>query len=664
MGSASPTPNESASVAPTFDLPSRKIVAIEHPCIVQNLDKGLDTFGPRPDFRSLLEDGRERISLPIWLRRDNPTTKPIVSQHASSNGILLKITVPKRTGRKRKRGSNEPFSGDAHRSGGTTGDGVVDRVASFGRQDAPESVLRKMQDNIGRYRAEAVGMVRDTHRYRGLADFQFSTTDSPFLTNVAEHLLPLKLSKLREFRLRPGVDNSPNQEFVPPPHFTDKIISFNYNYEQNPYIRPQGRNEAGELLLINTQGRKKMSYGWFIQHDKFPVPTGPKKMHDETNESLNNLVKKVRAAMDERPIWTRRALMNQLSDRFLESQLRIAIQIAGYQFKGGPWRDAIIKYGVDPRTDPRCHIYQTLSFKLAKNKVGQVNMSWQTIRKGQTQAYSAKNQDRNPHSHLWDGESYTTDGKFWQLCDVTDPFLLNMIKQAPLRPECDLDDSGWFYKGFWSKVKLFMKAKMLAIKYGRLGSDSDPFQKEGFIYNAYLAQKLSHIRDDSDEKVVMNIHPLTLPMKDISGKRKRARSSKLYPGTLRFKGDTVEKQDEAQAGTLDKGEVPATVEGGDAIDWDEDDFSGSEGADSDEGEDADSPGDAWDDDLDEGVGIGDSDGQGRESGDEEEDEDQGRGIEEREEPQEDNFIPGKDAGGGQLQGGGLEAMQTQLDATR
>ncbi|RYO98275.1 hypothetical protein DL764_007141 [Monosporascus ibericus] len=604
MGSASPTPNESAPAAPTLDLPSRKIVAIEHPCIIQNIDKGLDTFGPQPNFRS--------VSLISHL------PKPIVSQHASSNGILLKITVPKRTGRKRKRGSDESFSGDSHSSDGSAGDGVVDRVASFGRQDTPESILRKMQDNIGRYRAEAVGMVKDTHRYRGLADFQFSTTDSPFLTNVAEHLLPLKLSKLREFRLRPGVDNSPNQEFVPPPHFTDKI----------------GRNAAGELLLINTQGRKKMSYGWFIQHDMFPVPTGPKKMHDETNESLNNLVKKIRAAMDERPIWTRRALMNQLSDRFLESQLKIAIQIAGYQFKGGPWRDAIIKYGVDPRTDPKCHIYQTLSFKLAKNKVGQVNMSWQTIRKGQTQAYSAKNRDRNPNSHLWDGESYTTDGKFWQLCDVTDPFLLNMIKQAPLRPECDLDDSGWFYRGFWSKVKLFMKAKMLAIKYGRLGSDSDPFQKEGFIYNAYLAQKLSHIRDDSDEKVVMNIHPLTLPMKDISGKRKRARPSKLFPGTLRFKGDRVEKQDETQAGTSDKGdgssdrgEAPITAEGGDAIDWDEDDFSGSDGAESDEGEDADSPGDAWDDDLDEDAGIGNSDDQGRESGDEEDDEDQDQEIE-------------------------------------
>lgn len=100
--------------------------------------------------------------------------------------------MPKRTGRKRKRGSDEPFSDDSDLIDRAPETGVVGQVSSVSRQDAPESVLRKMQDNIGRYYAEAVGMVRDTHRYRGLADFQFATTNTPFLTKVAEHLLPLK----------------------------------------------------------------------------------------------------------------------------------------------------------------------------------------------------------------------------------------------------------------------------------------------------------------------------------------------------------------------------------------------------------------------------------------------------------------------------------------
>lgn len=413
--------------------------------------------------------------------------------------------------------------------------------------------------------------------------------------------------------MQPGVDLSRNQEFIPPPHYSDKIVSFNYNYEQNPYIRPQGHDETGEVRLVNTQGRKKMSYGWFIHHDTFPVPRGPRKMHDETHETLHNLVEKVRKAMEERPIWTRRGLMNHLGGKFLESQLRIAIQIAGYQFKGGPWRDAIIRYGVDPRADPQCYQYQTLSFKLVKNKVGQMNVSWQTIRKGQTKAYLEKG-DENYNSHLWDGESYSTDGKFWQLCDVTDPFLANMIKQAPLRPECDLIDSGWFYKGFWAKVKLFMKAKMLAIKYGRLGSDTDPVRREGYIYNSYLMEKLSHIRDDSDEKVVMNLNPLLFPMRDIvSEQRTRRRPTRLSekePGASRQKDKKLGKPGAIEANGSGTGEAPPAAEGAGGADWDEDDF-GSDGAESDEG-DAESVGDEWDNDMDEeDDAVGDLDDQDR-----------------------------------------------------
>lgn len=39
--------------APTFEVPKRKIIAVEHPCIVLNLENGLRSFGPRPDFHKV-----------------------------------------------------------------------------------------------------------------------------------------------------------------------------------------------------------------------------------------------------------------------------------------------------------------------------------------------------------------------------------------------------------------------------------------------------------------------------------------------------------------------------------------------------------------------------------------------------------------------------------
>lgn len=70
-------------------------------------------------------------------------------------------------------------------------------VSSVARQDRPRTILRRVRDNSNQYQAEAVGMIRDSHRYRGLADFQFANTNTPFLRNVADHLLPLSCTILR-----------------------------------------------------------------------------------------------------------------------------------------------------------------------------------------------------------------------------------------------------------------------------------------------------------------------------------------------------------------------------------------------------------------------------------------------------------------------------------
>lgn len=39
--------------APTFEVPKRKIVAVDHPCIVLNLENGLRSFGSKPNFQKV-----------------------------------------------------------------------------------------------------------------------------------------------------------------------------------------------------------------------------------------------------------------------------------------------------------------------------------------------------------------------------------------------------------------------------------------------------------------------------------------------------------------------------------------------------------------------------------------------------------------------------------
>lgn len=83
-------------------------------------------------------------------------SRPLHSTSSATNNILLKVTVPKRTGRKRKRGSDEPFSGSLP---------VAEPEPQ--RRDARE-FLKTLRDNVGRYQVEPVGMVQRTHVFRGL----------------------------------------------------------------------------------------------------------------------------------------------------------------------------------------------------------------------------------------------------------------------------------------------------------------------------------------------------------------------------------------------------------------------------------------------------------------------------------------------------------------
>jgi general transcription factor 3C polypeptide 5 (transcription factor C subunit 1) len=77
---------------------------------------------------------------------------------STATNVVLKITVPKWTGRKRKRGCEDPFSED--QEPGEPSRGIPDR------QDA-KSRLRSLRDNVGRYSVQPVGYVDRTHVFRG-----------------------------------------------------------------------------------------------------------------------------------------------------------------------------------------------------------------------------------------------------------------------------------------------------------------------------------------------------------------------------------------------------------------------------------------------------------------------------------------------------------------
>lgn len=274
-----------------------------------------------------------------------------------------------------------------------------------------------------------------------------------------------------------------DQEIIAPPLMTQITLPTYYHYTQNPYVRavegPDGTTE-----MVNTTA-KVQSVGHFIGI-RHPIPAAPTGRPSIRDPMFDNVVQAIKLCMEERPVWTRRSLINRICDLeydpkqphkrippSLSQQLvKNAIQYAGYQFKGGPWRDAVVRYGYDPRKDPNSRIYQCLIFRLRRLQVGQMGEMWQEIRKRDL-AGTKGTMDANTKSHLFDGKTYSEDGKVWQVCDLTDPLLAKLLTEAPSRPRCDVEGSGWYHRGLWAKARAIMKCKMRAIQFGRTLTDED-----------------------------------------------------------------------------------------------------------------------------------------------------------------------------------------------
>ncbi|EOO01481.1 putative transcription factor tau subunit sfc1 protein [Phaeoacremonium minimum UCRPA7] len=450
--------------------------------IVKDVDKAIKTFGNNPAFSHLVDPDKPQVVIPLYLRYDNPASRPVASHYAASHNILLKITVPTRTGRKRKRGSDEPFQGDTDMQISTTPTDGSPNICSNSQLDDPKLLRRKLEDNVGRYQVEPVGVIKHTHRYRGMADFSNSIQESPFMTKFIDKALSGEVAKLREFTLDPGTARPPRVEIIAPPTFTHMTLPFSYNYTQNSFTRVVDGVD-GTQKVVNVTTRAKNA-GFFIQATD-PSPGGPRTQPNMKQGVLATIIRELEKAMEERPIWTRRSIINRLasvlqdpsngisSRSISSSSIRHGIQYVGYQFKGGPWRDAVVKYGVDPRSDPKYRQYQTLIFRLRRVPLGAMGTTWQSIRKKDVAMLSRPIMEAGNESHVFDGVHFSDDGKVWQVCDVTDPLLARLLAEAPMRPTCDEENSGWYHRGSWAKIKAIMKCKMRAIQFNRDIPDSD-----------------------------------------------------------------------------------------------------------------------------------------------------------------------------------------------
>lgn len=207
-------------------------------------------------------------------------------------------------------------------------------------------------------------------------------------------------------------------------------------YRQNPSVK-KIVDRLGNVSTINVHaGAKVANPPVPFNVDTVPQAPSPDLPAIETlTPAMQRLINTARKLLQDRPIFTRRALYNCMPgndwDILGQNTAKHVYQYAGYMFSSGPWRDALVRYGVDPRTDPGYRIYQTMIFMLETEPKDYRSKSNKT-KPDRTKSEQVSRKE----SHLFDGVTVSKDGKIWQVCDISEPFLKNLLSTTNLREEC------------------------------------------------------------------------------------------------------------------------------------------------------------------------------------------------------------------------------------
>lgn len=312
-----------------------------------------------------------------------------------------------------------------------------------------------------------------------------------------------------------------NVDIIPPPSFSHGDIPFTYLYRQNPTVK-QSIDTTGQITTINTsQSAKVLTH--LVPFDIPEVPHQPRESCPAVHSLepiLQQTIQVLETLFATRPAWTRRGLRNALTTQEQRHALRHAIPYVGYIFRSGPWRDAIVKLGRDPRSSPDYRIYQTAMFRLLPRDP-------EVARDGGGAAGRRSNAETAPTtssttttttttangtvstitpvptgtSHIFTGHPpLALDGKMWMFCDITDPLLRSLLfpqdtpeaaeaAEAPfLRHTCEPVTDGWYQTATLAKAKTIMRSKIQTLSDGREPDDA--------LYARILALFPDHVDEE------------------------------------------------------------------------------------------------------------------------------------------------------------------------
>ncbi|KAK0832881.1 tau 95 subunit of transcription factor TFIIIC [Friedmanniomyces endolithicus] len=452
--------------APIYNVPDQRVVSIEHPCIVKNLDRGLKSLGGEAQIQHVLDhtvgDSQVKVGgktniypepvLGVSLRPDDLLAKKMSSAGVETSNILVRITLPKWTGRKRKRDSEEPFT-------------FVSPTEQQRTSIKAPALLRQLRDNEDVYQVQALGMIRETHRFRSQPDHQMHGGDLPLYREIRDHVLPSKYSSLEKFDIDLNPFTRGNAIYPLPPTMNAIDQPYQYKYRQAYGVVYKFDPEGNPICETSHMGYKRVAEP--LAADIPTIPLGPPdalRRSGRQDDLVVRAVEDLKRLLETRPLASKRVFGNLFPD-YSEDILKEANQWAGYYFSAGPWRDLLIGFGVDPRTDPKYRFYQTLTFTMDKDVT--------TSGYNRGIPNTSMSQGAGDMAHIFDGNSAPSKFKLWQVCDIAHPVLREMFLADEALEVCDVHQCGWYHPGTLAKARVIMKDIIRAQMLGLPTADSE-----------------------------------------------------------------------------------------------------------------------------------------------------------------------------------------------
>ncbi|KAK9321266.1 RNA polymerase III transcription factor IIIC subunit-domain-containing protein [Lipomyces orientalis] len=416
-----------------------RITCVEHPGAVRDIDRAILTLGGKDALRKTINSAGQ-TPLELTLCPEDRFSHPIVSRSTThGHSIVLKVKV--------KRAHLAQHGGDLRRT---------------------------LEEHHDSYTVAPCAVVNCFVRFREMADYQYNTLNSPFVTKMRSSLYSGDLDAISQLTFSDRQLSATDFDMPPPPRFSRITVPFDYSYRQNPAVHAV-TDASGATRLVNKSIVQRLFskvVRWTdesVPDETYPAKNLPVAKATASNPRMLEIIDLLRAKFDERPIWTRRALEEEALDDELRhmwtSHVKFALPYIAFTWKSGPWRATYTKYGIDPRKDKVYAKYQTEYFRISPKEEEEAKKPGRyALLKDEEDAHE-KRADVHVPTHIFDG-IHLPAGRSFQLCDITDPVLADLVQNGGLRVEADEKD-GWYKATTMSKIRRIIRLKLMSLWNGQ-----------------------------------------------------------------------------------------------------------------------------------------------------------------------------------------------------